>query len=156
MQIQLIAVGERAPAWVQEAFRDYAARLGRDCRLVLREIPPAKRGKASQSSQWCEEEGGRMLAAIPNNAHVVALDTQGRQWSSPELAAVLQRWLAAGKPVSLLVGGPDGLSAACAQRADETWSLSKLTFPHPMVRVLIAEQLYRAWSQLHHHPYHRE
>lgn len=155
MQIQLVSVGERLPAWVREGYGEYAGRLTRDCQLLLREIPSAKRGKTSNAAQWCEDEGERMLAAIPNNAHVVTLDAKGRQWSSLELASVLQRWLSLGKPVSLLVGGPDGLSAACLQRADESWSLSVLTFPHPLVRVLIAEQIYRAWSVLQHHPYHR-
>ncbi len=143
------------PSWVLEAYQEYAGRLTRDCRLSLKEIQAAKRSKSSGPGQWREQEGERMLAAIPDNAHVVALDASGRQWSSPELAAALQRWLVSGRPVSLLIGGPDGLSAACRQRADETWSLSRLTFPHPLVRVLIAEQIYRASSLLHHHPYHR-
>lgn len=155
MQIQLLSVSDRVPSWVLDAYGEYSRRLPRDCQLQLCEIAPARRGKTSNAVQWCAEEGERMLAAIPRNAHVVALDATGRQWNSPELAKVLQRWLATGKPVSLLVGGPDGLSSACLQRADESWSLSALTFPHPLVRVLIAEQIYRAWSLLQHHPYHR-
>ncbi len=156
MQIHLIAVGERMPAWVVEGFRHYAGRLCQDCQLTLREVAAAKRGKTSNAALWCEEEGRRLLAAVPHNAHVVSLDARGRQWSTPELALVLQRWLASGRPVALLVGGPDGLSAGCSRRAAETWSLSNLTFPHPLVRLLIAEQIYRAWSLLHHHPYHRD
>lgn len=156
MQIHLIAVGERMPAWVVEGFRHYAGRLTRDCQFVLREVAAAKRGKTSNAVLWREEEGQRLLAAIPNNAHVVALDAHGRHWTSPELARVLQRWLASGRPVALLVGGPDGLSDGCSRRADEAWSLSRLTLPHSLVRVLIAEQIYRAWSLLQHHPYHRD
>lgn len=155
MQIQLISVGERMPLWVQEAFGEYAGRLPRDCRLLLKEISPARRSKTSGPAQWRAQEGERLLAAVPDNAHVVALDASGRQWSSLELADALRRWQGIGRSVSLLVGGPDGLAANCLQRADEIWSLSRLTFPHSLVRVLIAEQFYRAWSLLHHHPYHR-
>ena len=96
-----------------------------------------------------------MLRALPKNHHVVALDGQGTPWSTAELALNLERWMATGRDVALLVGGPDGLAPACLATAHQQWSLSRLTFPHPLVRVIVAEQLYRAWSILTHHPYHR-
>jgi 23S rRNA (pseudouridine1915-N3)-methyltransferase len=122
---------------------------------VLREIAPGKRGKTADIARVTENEGDRMLAALPRDAHVVALDVAGKEWSTPELAGSLARWLESGRDVALLVGGPDGLSSACLKRANQRWSLSKLTFPHPVVRIILAEQIYRAWSILQHHPYHR-
>ncbi|WP_296898280.1 23S rRNA (pseudouridine(1915)-N(3))-methyltransferase RlmH [Thiohalocapsa sp.] len=101
------------------------------------------------------DEGARILAAVPARARVVALDLRGRAWSSEQLASELAGWLADGRDIALLVGGPNGLSDACLARAEQRWSLSPLTLPHPLVRVLVAEQLYRAWSQLQGHPYHR-
>lgn len=143
------------PRWVTEAYGDYAKRLQRDCTLSLREIAPAKRGKTSTAAQWREDEGQRLLAAVSPEAHVVALDVQGAHWSTAELGAMLERWLTSGRQVALLVGGADGLSSQCLARADQTWSLSRLTFPHGLVRVVVAEQIYRAWSVMHGHPYHR-
>jgi len=96
-----------------------------------------------------------MLAAIPASAHIVTLDIPGKAWTTEELAQAMQRWLAGGQPVALLVGGPEGLADMAKQRAHESWSLSKLTFPHPLVRIVVAEQLYRAWSLINNHPYHR-
>ena len=101
------------------------------------------------------EEGERILAAIPDNHHVVALDVKGKAWSTEQLAQQLAHWQADGRDVSLLVGGPDGLTDDCLQRANQRWSLSALTFPHPLVRIVMAEQLYRAWAVLQNHPYHR-
>ncbi|BBA36905.1 rRNA large subunit methyltransferase [Methylocaldum marinum] len=155
MQIHLVAVGNRMPGWVTEAYSEYAKRLPRECELVLKEIVPAKRGKNADIARSIEEEGERILAALPRNVHVIALDVAGKEWSTPELAEALARWLESGRDVALLVGGPDGLSPACLKRANQRWSLSKLTFPHPVVRIIVAEQVYRAWSILQHHPYHR-
>ncbi|MGX2039512.1 23S rRNA (pseudouridine(1915)-N(3))-methyltransferase RlmH [Methylocaldum sp. MU1018] len=155
MQIHLLAVGNRMPVWVTEAYSEYAKRLPRECELVLKEIAPAKRGKNADVVRSTEDEGERMLAALPRDAHVVALDVAGKEWSTEELAEALTRWLESGRDVALLVGGPDGLSPACLKRANQRWSLSKLTFPHPVVRIIVAEQIYRAWSILQHHPYHR-
>lgn len=156
MQIQLIAVGERMPGWVQSGFQEYAKRLPKECRLVLREIAPAIRGKSGSPPQWRQAEGERMLSALTVSDHAVALDVAGRPWSTEQLASGLERWLASARRVSLLIGGPDGLSEDCLLRADERWSLSALTFPHPLVRVIVAEQIYRAWSRLQGHPYHRD
>jgi 23S rRNA (pseudouridine1915-N3)-methyltransferase len=155
MRIHLVAVGNRMPVWITDAYSEYAKRLPRECELVLREIAPGKRGKTADIARVTENEGDRMLAALPRDAHVVALDVAGKEWSTPELAETLARWLESGRDVALLVGGPDGLSPACLKRADQRWSLSKLTFPHPVVRIILAEQIYRAWSILQHHPYHR-
>jgi 23S rRNA (pseudouridine1915-N3)-methyltransferase len=155
MQIHLVAVGNRMPGWVTEAYSEYAKRLPRECELVLKEIVPAKRGKNADIVRSIEDEGERILAALPRDVHVVALDVAGKEWSTPDLAEALARWLESGRDVALLVGGPDGLSPACLKRANQRWSLSKLTFPHPVVRIIVAEQVYRAWSILQHHPYHR-
>ncbi|CAI8720036.1 23S rRNA (pseudouridine(1915)-N(3))-methyltransferase RlmH [Methylocaldum szegediense] len=155
MRIHLVAVGNRMPAWVTDAYSEYAKRLPRECELVLKEIAPGKRGKTVNIARVTEDEGDRMLAALPRDVYVVALDVAGKEWSTPELAEALARWLESGRDVALLVGGPDGLSPACLKRANQRWSLSKLTFPHPIVRIILAEQIYRAWSILQHHPYHR-
>lgn len=155
MQIQLLSVGNRMPSWVNEGYEEYAKRLPRECELKLKEIAPGKRLKSSDIARTIDEEGQRILMNISSSDQVVALDLSGKQWSTPELSHALKRWLEGGKNVSLMVGGPDGLSNACLQRADERWCLSNLTFPHPLVRVILAEQLYRAWSFLNHHPYHR-
>jgi len=155
MRIRLIAVGERMPRWVAQGFEEYAKRLPRDCRLELCEIAAGRRGKGQDPARAVAEEGRRMLAALPTGARVIALDVGGQPWSTEELAAQMTRWRRLGETVALLVGGPDGLAPACLQRADQRWSLSRLTLPHPLVRVVLAEQLYRAWSLLQGHPYHR-
>jgi len=143
------------PGWVQQGYDEYAKRLPRECELVLKEIAPGKRGKNSDVVRIVKEEGERMIAAIPQSAFIVALDIPGKQWTTPELAQGMQRWLDSGQQIALLVGGPEGLADSAKQLARESWSLSRLTFPHPLVRVMVAEQLYRAWSILHNHPYHR-
>lgn len=155
MNIHLIAVGERMPAWVQQGYAEYAKRLPPECGLRLVEIAPGRRSKAADPARAIQEEGERMLAAVPKGSLVLALDERGREWATADLAEQLGRWLQGGRDVALLVGGPDGLAAACRERAEGTWSLSRLTLPHPLVRVVVAEQLYRAWSVLQNHPYHR-
>jgi 23S rRNA (pseudouridine1915-N3)-methyltransferase len=155
LHIHLIAVGTRMPAWVTEGYGEYAKRVPRECSLVLKEIPLAKRQKGSDIARLVADEGQRMLAAVGEGSRVVALDVAGKPRSTEDLAVALQNWLGSGRDVSLLVGGPDGLAPACLQRADERWSLSPLTLPHPLVRILLAEQIYRAWSIVQNHPYHR-
>ena len=155
MRIHLIAVGTRMPAWVTEACNEYTRRMPRECTLQLIEIPLSKRRKSQTSEQAAEEEGQQMLAAIPKDCTVIALDVLGKNWSTPTLAGRLQDWLGSGRDVALLVGGPDGLSVGCLARADQKWSLSALTYPHSMVRVILSEQLYRAWTINAGHPYHR-
>ncbi len=143
------------PSWVVEGYREYARRLPRECSLQLVEIPPAKRHKSLTAEQARRQEGQALLAALPKDCSVVALDVRGKQWSTEALAEHLDDWLVSGRDVALLVGGPDGLSAACLDRADQRWSLSRLTYPHALVRIVLAEQLYRAWSISAGHPYHR-
>ena len=155
MRIYLIAVGTRMPAWVVDAYQEYAKRLPRECALRLVEIPLSKRRKSLSSSQAAEDEGQHLLASLPKDCTVIALDVRGNSWSTEELAVRLQDWLGSGRDVALLIGGPDGLSADCLKRADLKWSLSALTYPHSLVRVVLAEQLYRAWTINTGHPYHR-
>ena len=143
------------PAWVTAGYQDYARRLPRECALRLVEIPPGRRSKTRPAAQAVEEEGRRMLAAIPERCLVVAMEVAGRSWDTQALTARLQEWLLSGRDIVLLVGGPDGLSGDCRQRADLRWSLSALTLPHALVRVVLAEQLYRAWTIIGGHPYHR-
>jgi 23S rRNA (pseudouridine1915-N3)-methyltransferase len=155
MQIHLLAAGTRLPAWINQGFNEYAARLPPECRMILKEIPLGASRRGGDSVKAIAEEGARMTAAIPDRAHVVALEVQGRTFSTDELAKNLNRWLQDGRDLALLIGGPDGLAPACTERAETRWSLSPLTLPHGLVRVVVAEQLYRAWSILKNHPYHR-
>jgi 23S rRNA (pseudouridine1915-N3)-methyltransferase len=143
------------PAWVQAGFEEYAKRLPAHCKLVLREIPAGKRGKGSDLDRLTQEEGKRLLAAVPKGARIVALDRAGRELDTEQLAEKLRVQLASGTDLALLVGGPEGLSEACLKAARERWPLSRLTLAHPLVRVVVAEQLYRAWSIINNLPYHR-
>lgn len=155
MNIHLIAIGEKMPAWVQQAYVEYAKRMPAECALKLVEITPGRRGKNADIARAMREEGQRMLAAIPKGAFVIALEIDGKNWSTEQLAGQLERWMNLGSDIALLVGGPEGLSSACKAAAQQKWSLSPLTLPHPLVRVLLAEQLYRGWSLMRNHPYHR-
>jgi 23S rRNA (pseudouridine1915-N3)-methyltransferase len=155
MQIHLIAVGTRMPAWVTQGYEEYAGRLRGSCRLVLREIPAGKRTRAADLAQVQRDEGARCLAAVPAGSRVIALERAGQMRSTEQLAQAMEGWMGEGRDVVFLVGGPEGLDKTCLDRANETWSLSALTLPHPLVRVVLAEQLYRAWSILNHLPYHR-
>lgn len=156
MRIAVISASNKQPDWVQTGFDTYARRLRGRCVLTLTEIPLARRAKSSTPDRLCEREGEKMLAAVPKNAHIVALDERGHPWSTAELKDRLLRWIEAGRPVALLLGGPDGLSPACLDRAAERWSLSPLTLPHGLARIVVAEALYRACSLLENHPYHRD
>lgn len=156
MQLELICVGQRSPAWVNTGFNEYAKRLPSQCALHLREIPLPKRIKAADIVRLRHQEGQRMLATIAPRAHIVAIDERGQAWNTVQLANILRQWLQTYPTVALLVGGPDGLAPECLQQAQQHWSLSALTLPHYLVRIIVAEQLYRAWSLLNHHPYHRD
>ena len=155
MRIHLLAAGTRQPAWINAGYDDYARRLPAECRLQLREIPLSAARKRGDVPRAVSDEGHKMLAALPKRASVVALEVGGRRFSSAALAGQLERWLQGGRDVALLIGGPDGLATDCLKRAELKWSLSPLTLPHGLVRVVVAEQLYRAWTILKGHPYHR-
>jgi 23S rRNA (pseudouridine1915-N3)-methyltransferase len=155
MRLRLLAVGTRMPAWVDEGFNEYAKRLSGDISLELVEITAGKRTKGSDLARLKDQEGEALLAALRPQERVIALDVLGRTLSTDDMADTLKSWQVDGRPAALLVGGPEGLSRAALERADEKWSLSRLTLPHPLVRIVIAEQLYRAWSLLKGHPYHR-
>jgi 23S rRNA (pseudouridine1915-N3)-methyltransferase len=155
MRIRLLAVGTKMPDWVEIGFADYAKRLSGDISLELVEITAQKRGKNADLARIKEQESDALLAAIKPNEHIIALDVLGKSISTDDLANTLKHWQIEAKPTVLLIGGPEGLSQKVLQQAHEKWSLSRLTLPHPLVRVVIAEQLYRAWSILKGHPYHR-
>ena len=155
MRARLIAVGERMPAWVAEGFAEYRKRLAHDLPLELIELKPGLRGKGRDDVRAMAEEGAAILAVLPRDTHVVALDGRGKPWSSEELATQLAAWRMSGRDLAFLVGGPDGHAAEVLARADQRWSLGPLTLPHMLVRLVLAEQLYRATTLLAGHPYHR-
>lgn len=155
MKIHLLAVGQKMPDWVSAGYNEYAQRMPPELRLELKEIVAGKRGKNADVVRILQEECERIQAAIPKGAHIVALDVKGKSFSTEQLAARLNEWMQAGRDMVLLIGGPEGLSPACRELAHEHWSLSALTFPHPLVRIIVAEQLYRALSVIKNHPYHR-
>jgi 23S rRNA (pseudouridine1915-N3)-methyltransferase len=156
MRLTLYAVGNKMPSWVAQGFNEYSRRFPRDVSFHLVEITPGKRGKNADISRILEKEGQQLLAAIPKGNRIVTLEVEGKPWTTPQLAQQLERWQLDGRDVALLVGGPEGLSPACIKASEQKWSLSALTLPHPMVRVIVAESLYRAWSVNTNHPYHRE
>ncbi len=143
------------PKWVQEGYAEYAKRLPKSCALKLIELPMATRGKNNSVENLKAEEAKRILAAVPKGARLVVLDERGQQVTTKGLADKLEDWLEGGQDIALIVGGPDGLDKDIIQKAQWKWGLSNLTLPHPMVRILVAEQLYRAWSVTQNHPYHR-
>jgi len=155
MKIKILAVGTKMPGWVKEGFKEYEKRLPRDMPLDLVEISLATRGKNANIPKAIEKESDAILACIQKQDYVIALEVKGRNWSTEDLAENMSQWQMNGQTIVLLVGGPDGLSDACRARANQQWSLSALTLPHPIVRVLLAEQIYRAWSVTQNHPYHR-
>ena len=155
MHARLIAVGERMPHWVGEGVAESTRRLSHDLPLALVEIRPGTRGKGRDDARAMADEGAAILAALPRDAHVVVLDGHGTEWSSEKLSLQLANWRMAGRDVAFLIGGPDGHSRDVLQRADQQWSLGPLTLPHMLVRLVVAEQLYRAVTILNGHPYHR-
>jgi 23S rRNA (pseudouridine1915-N3)-methyltransferase len=156
MRVRLIAVGSRMPKWVREAYEDYITRLGPGLRISLTEIEPGARSAGRSPQKAMETEGQRLLAAVRKDDYVVALDERGSEMTTRELAAWLGNRMQDGRDLAFLVGGPDGFVPEVLSRSDFQWSLSRLTFPHALVRVVLAEQLYRAHGVLANHPYHRE
>ena len=155
MKARLIAVGERAPAWVADGFAEYQKRLTHWLPLELLEVAPGLRGKGRDPVRATADEGARVVLALPKQAHVVTLDATGKAYSSEQLAQRLQLWRQQGRDLALLIGGPEGHAPNVLTAANESWSLGPLTLPHMLVRLLVAEQLYRACSMLANHPYHR-
>ena len=156
MKLQLIAVGHKMPNWISEGYLEYAKRMPRDFTLTLTELKPDKRISARTPQQVMSEEADRILAAIPDGARVLALDERGANWTTMKLADSMKEWQIDGREAVFIIGGSDGLDPRIKQRADQLLQLSAMTMPHGMVRVLLAEQLYRAVSIINNHPYHRE
>lgn len=156
MKITLLAVGSRMNDWVVSGVDEYGKRLRGVVEFKLVEVPLARRGKSANIDQLVRKEGEALLDRIPTGDFVVALEVGGRVLDTGGFASRLEILRDSSRDLSLLVGGPDGLAAVCRQRADEAWSLSALTLPHPLVRIIVAEQVYRAFSLLQGHPYHRK
>ena len=155
MRLRVIAVGSRMPQWVRAAYDDYITRLGSGLKVSLTEIEPGPRSAGRVPDKAIDIEGQKLLAALRQDDYVVALDERGSEMTTRELATWLGARMRQGRDVAFLIGGPDGLASEVLARSDFKWSLSRLTFPHALVRVLVAEQLYRAHGVLANHPYHR-
>ena len=155
MKIRLIAVGSKMPGWVEEGWHEYARRLPGEMPLELVEIPLTRRSKNADITRMIRQEGEAMLAKVQPGERIVTLEVQGRAWSTEQLARELERWRLEARNVNLMVGGPEGLAPEVSARSEQRWSLSALTLPHPLVRILVGEQIYRAWTVLSGHPYHK-
>ncbi|MDP2878874.1 MAG: 23S rRNA (pseudouridine(1915)-N(3))-methyltransferase RlmH [Sulfuricella sp.] len=156
MKLLILAVGHKMPAWVNEGFAEYAKRMPREARIELVEIKPEKRVGGKTREQVYEAEQSRIEAALPADCVRVVLDEHGKDWSTLELAGELKDWMRGGRDVAFVIGGADGLHPEVKRQANRLWSLSRLTLPHGLVRVVLAEQLYRAVTVIQNHPYHRE
>lgn len=155
MRLRVLAVGTKMPDWVNAGCKEYLKRLPPELNVEFVELPLGQRGKGADIQRAITREGEAMLRAIGDHDQVIALDVKGKPWGTEDLAERLQQWQLSGDNFSLLIGGPDGLAPECLARANNRWSLSALTLPHPLVRIVLAEQLYRAWSINAGHPYHR-
>ncbi len=157
MNLTVIAVGHRMPAWVTAGFEEYAKRMPREMPLRLKELKPAQRSSASGDvARWMQSEAARINDAVPTGVLRVVLDERGRGFPTRQLAVHVERWRGDGRDIAFIIGGADGLAPDIKAGADLLWSLSPLTLPHGLVRVVLAEQLYRAASLMANHPYHRE
>ncbi len=155
LKITVVTMGNKMPAWVDQAVKEYAKRLQDGVALTIVEIPLMRRGKSTDISRILEKEMVMMRDAIPNNARIIALEPTGDSFTSEQLAVKIARLQQLTSHLCFLIGGPEGLPAELVLRSDERWSLSMLTLPHTLVRVTLIETLYRAWSILHNHPYHK-
>ncbi len=155
MKIKIITMGNQAPEWLSIGYFEYAKRLPKSCELILHEIPLMKRKRSSDLLRLQEQEGQHMLKRVTSNDHLISLDITGQAWDTIQLAKNLDNWRHNMPSISLLIGGPEGLHPSVSSQTHQQWSLSPLTLPHLMVRLIIAEQIYRAWSFLTNHPYHR-
>ena len=156
MNVQIIAVGNKMPVWVVEGTNEYLRRFPAEFSVRFHEISPQKRGKTVNLAKIKDIEGEKCIAAVAKGNQVIALEVLGKKWDTAGLAEQINQWKMDGRNISLLIGGPEGLSDECRIAADQLWSLSPLTLPHPLVRVIVTEALYRAWSVTQNHPYHRE
>ncbi|MDI9819901.1 MULTISPECIES: 23S rRNA (pseudouridine(1915)-N(3))-methyltransferase RlmH [unclassified Legionella] len=155
LKLTLIACGNKMPSWVTQGVSEYSKRLQEHVNLNLIEIPLAKRGKSSDLSRILEKEATLMTTAIPQGAHLIAMDIGGEEFSSEKLALKLGQLQQITSHLCFFIGGPEGLSPSILAKSHERWSLSNLTLPHPLVRIILFEALYRAWSIMHNHPYHK-
>jgi len=155
MKIRILTITHKSPSWIQEGYNEYAKRLPPSCMLELIEVSAEKRTARADLKRITEREGNKLLSLIKDNHHVIALDVKGKSWTTEQLAEQLGEWHLGGRNIDLLIGGPDGLSPSCLQKSKTKWSLSSLTFPHFLVRLIVAEQIYRAWTIMMKHPYHR-
>jgi 23S rRNA (pseudouridine1915-N3)-methyltransferase len=155
MKLKVIAVGTKMPPWVEMGVQEYSKRLPRDMPLEFIEIPIGNRAKNANLARAVKQESDQILTQVKPQDHVIALEVTGNNWSTEKLAKQMQNWQMQGQNIIFLIGGPDGLSDACRARANQQWSFSALTLPHPIVRIILSEQLYRAWSITQNHPYHR-
>lgn len=155
LEITLIAMGNKMPAWVSQASQEFIKRLGESFKLNLIEIPLLRRGHTHDLTRILEKEASRLHAAIPRDAHLIALDLAGKKFSSEQLSVHLNHLQHITSHVCFIIGGPEGLPKNCLTLSRERWSLSTLTLPHPLARVVLLEALYRAWSILTNHPYHK-
>ncbi|HEX7403389.1 MAG TPA: 23S rRNA (pseudouridine(1915)-N(3))-methyltransferase RlmH [Usitatibacter sp.] len=156
MRISILSVGHKMPAWIQDGFQEYARRMPPEIRLELVELKPEERGPGRAAAKAMDDEGVRILAAVPAGASLLALDERGKAISTQGLSVMLAEWMRDGSHPVFAIGGADGLSPQVKERAQKLVSLSALTLPHGLVRVVLAEQIYRAWTVLARHPYHRE
>ncbi|MBI5429454.1 MAG: 23S rRNA (pseudouridine(1915)-N(3))-methyltransferase RlmH [Nitrosomonadales bacterium] len=156
MKLMIVSVGHKMPDWITAGFNEYAKRMPREAQIVLMEIKPEPRTTGKTTAQIMEAEAQRIFSALPQNCLRIALDERGAQPTTKQLSAQLEDWMQGGRDVAFIVGGADGLHDTVKQAAQQLLALSTLTLPHAFVRVLLAEQLYRAHSLMHNHPYHRE
>ena len=156
MRLIIAAVGQKMPHWVNDGFSEYRKRMPGHLRLDAVEVPMPRRGRNARTAKLVETEAAALKAALPGNCLRIALDARGKQWSTKLLAQQIEQWQHDGRDIGFMIGGPDGLAPELVTSADVVWSLGSLTLPHPLVRVILAEQLYRAWTITVGHPYHRE
>jgi len=155
MQLIITAVGHKMPGWIESGFDEYAKRMPAECRVLLKEIKPIERSGSRTAETVMSQERSKIEAALPKGARIVALDEHGKDITSMQLSQLLTQWQQDGRDVAFVIGGADGLDPGLKANADMLVRISSLTLPHGMVRVLLAEQLYRAWSITQNHPYHR-
>lgn len=155
MQLVIAAVGHKMPAWIETGFQEYAKRMPPECRIILKEIKPVERSGSRTAETVMAQEREKIEAALPKGARVIALDERGRDWTSVQLSQQMVQWQQDGRDVAFVIGGADGLDPGFKAGADTLIRISSMTLPHGMVRVMLAEQLYRAWSITQNHPYHR-